>query len=144
MDIQRQRLEKIQNLLNMNGNDSQLWKNFANVHGILIVPDEATATWVLHTIVNGLPTGSHQIRGDWAQRLVQGGFGKRLLKAIYKEISAKRGSTLPTKVDLARLNAVMWWIHHGRAKDSGVFMDVEQVEKLLTQKTMSESAGDGE
>jgi hypothetical protein len=139
IDIQRQRLEKIQNLLNMSVSDVKAWRNFDAVHGVVVVPDDATSSWVLHTIVNGLPRSTHQIRGDWRQRLIQGGFGKRLVKRMYKEIKAVRDVTPPTKVELARMNAVMWWIHYGKSKDSGVFLEIEELEHLITQKITAEA-----
>jgi DNA polymerase III epsilon subunit-like protein len=139
IDIQRQRLEKIQNLLNMSVSDVKAWRNFDAVHGVVVVPDDATSSWVLHTIVNGLPRSTHQIRGDWRQRLIQGGFGKRMVKRMYKEIKAVRDVTPPTKVELARMNAVMWWIHYGKSKDSGVFLEIEELEHLITQKITAEA-----
>ena len=144
MENQRARLEKIQNLLNMGGTDTMPWRNVAAMHGIVVVPDESTSTWVLHTIVGGLPQSSHQIRGDWRQRLVQGGFGKRLMSRMYKEMRAGKDAGPMTKVDVARMNSVMWWIQHGKGRDSGAFIELEKLELMLKDRKATEASLGGE
>lgn len=144
LEIQRARLEKIQNLLNMGGSEPPPWRNVANLNGIAVVPDEATSTWVLHTIVGGKPNSSHQIRGDWRLRLVQGGFGKRLISRMYKEIRATKDVPLLTKVDVARMNAVMWWTQHGKGRDDGAFIHLEELEVMLKDRKSAEIAMAGE
>ncbi len=142
MENQRARLEKIQNLLNRGNADVTPWRNISDLHGIVVVPDESTSTWVLHTIVGGRPQSNHQIRGDWRQRLLQGGFGKRLISRMYKEMRVKKESTPLTKVDVARLNAVMWWMQHGKGRDGGAFIELEKLEIMLkNRKSMDATLG---
>lgn len=131
MENQRARLEKIQNLLNMDGAGAPPWRNIAQLHGLIVVPDESTSTWVMHTIVGGRPQSTHQIRGDWRQRLIQGGFGKRIVSRMYKEMKAPKDASPMTKIDVARLNAVLWWLQHGQGRDEGVFIELEQIEGML-------------
>lgn len=131
---QRSRLEKIQNLLNMASTGYSPWRDLSKMHGAIIVPDDGTATWVLHTIVGGVPKSTHQIRGDWRQKIVQGGFGKRILNRIYKDIRAPKESQLMSKFDLARLNSVVWWAHHGVARDGGAFVDLDTLENMLRSR----------
>jgi DNA polymerase-3 subunit epsilon len=142
MKNQRDRLEKIQNLLNLGGSDSSPWRNISQLHGLVVVPDESTSSWVLHTVVNGLPRSSHQIRGDWRQRLTQGGFGKRLISRMYKDIRAIKEAAPPTKVELARLNAVLWWIQFGKGRDDGAFIELSHLELMM--KNRSAGSADGQ
>ena len=133
---QRSRLEKIQNLLNMASTGYSPWRDLSKLHGAIIVPDDGTSTWLLHTVVGGVPKSSHQIRGDWRQKIVQGGFGRRIINRIYKDIRAPKEPVLMSKFDLGRLNAVVWWISHGAAKDGGAFVELEELESMLrTQKS---------
>jgi DNA polymerase-3 subunit epsilon len=134
MQTQREALEKIQNLLNLGGSQTAPWRNVASLHGLIVVPDESTSSWVLHTIVSGLPRSSHQIRGDWRQRLVQGGFGKRLISRMYKDIRAIQEAAPPTKVEIARLNAVLWWIQFGKGRDDGAFIELNQLELVMKHR----------
>ncbi len=134
MENQRDRLEKIQNLLNMDGVGASPWRNVLQLHGLIVVPDESTSTWVLHPIVCGKPQPSHQVRGDWRQRLTQGGFGKRIVSRIYKEMRAPKDAPAMTKIEVARLNAVLWWLQHGKGRDGGTFVDIEQLEAMLKSK----------
>jgi hypothetical protein len=135
---QRARLQKIQNLLNMASTGFSPWRDLSKLHGAIIVPDDGTSTWVLHTVVGGVPKSTHQIRGDWRQKIAQGGFGKRIINRIYKDIRAPKGPELMSKFDLGRLNAVVWWINHGVTKDGGAFVELEELESMLrTQKAAS-------
>lgn len=134
MENQRDRLEKIQNLLNMDGVGASPWRSIIQLHGLIVVPDESTSTWVLHPIVAGRPQAPHQIRGDWRQRLAQGGFGKRIVSRIYKEMRAPKDTPAMTKVEVARLNAVLWWLQHGKGRDGGTFVEIEQLEAMLKSK----------
>jgi DNA polymerase-3 subunit epsilon len=139
MQNQRDRLEKIQNLLNLGGVEVSPWRNVGHLHGLIVVPDESTSTWVLHTVVNGLPRSTHQIRGDWRQRLTQGGFGKRLISRMYKDIRAVKEAAPPTKVELARLNAVLWWIQHGKGRDSGAFIELSHLELMMKNRVTDDA-----
>jgi DNA polymerase-3 subunit epsilon len=139
MQNQRDRLEKIQNLLNLGGVEVSPWRNVGQLHGLIVVPDESTSTWVLHTVVNGLPRSTHQIRGDWRQRLTQGGFGKRLISRMYKDIRAVKEAAPPTKVELARLNAVLWWIQHGKGRDSGAFIELSHLELMMKNRVTDDA-----
>lgn len=140
IETQRSRLEKIQNLLNMGGAEPAPWRNLSQLHGIVVVPDEATSTWVVHTIVGAKPYSSHQVRGDWRLRLVQGGFGKRIVSRMYKEIKSPKETPPLTKIDVARMNAVMWWIYHGKGRDGGAFLSLEELEVMLKDRKASEIA----
>lgn len=144
MDNQRARLEKIQNLLNMDGAGASPWRNIAQLHGLVVVPDESTSTWVMHTIVAGRPQSAHQIRGDWRHRLVQGGFGKRIVSRMYKEMRAPKDAPPMTKIDVARLNAVLWWMQHGKGRDGGTFVELEQLESMLKTRKGEDDAAGGE
>jgi hypothetical protein len=144
MENQRARLEKIQNLLNRGEAAPSPWRNISNLHGIVVVPDESTSTWVLHTIVGGRPRSNHQIRGDWRQRLVQGGFGKRLISRMYKEIRVTQDAAPFTKVDIARLNSVMWWMQHGKGRDGGAFVELDKLEIMLKNRKAVDAALGGE
>ena len=144
MENQRARLEKIQNLLNMDGMGASPWRNISYLHGLVVVPDESTSTWVMHTIVGGRPQSSHQIRGDWRHRLIQGGFGKRILSRMYKEMRAPKEAPPMAKIDVARLNAVMWWMQHGKGKDGGTFIELEQLELMLKSRKNEELSAGGE
>lgn len=144
IENQRARLEKIQNLLNMGGSDPFPWRNLNHLHGIVVVPDEATSTWVLHTIISGRPNSSHQVRGDWRLRLVQGGFGKRIISRMYKEIRVPKDAPPLTKIDVARMNAVLWWIYHGKGRDGGAFVGLEELEMMLKDRKSAEVALSGE
>jgi DNA polymerase III epsilon subunit family exonuclease len=139
IENQRARLEKIQNLLNMGGSDPAPWKNLGHLHGVVVVPDEATSTWLVHTIVASKPNSSHQVRGDWRLRLIQGGFGKRIISRMYKEIKAPTDAPPLTKIDVARMNAVMWWIYHGKGRDGGAFLTLEELEIMLKDRKTSET-----
>jgi hypothetical protein len=139
IENQRARLEKIQNLLNMGGSDPAPWKNLGHLHGVVVVPDEGTSTWVVHTIVASKPNSSHQVRGDWRLRLIQGGFGKRIISRMYKEIKAPTDAPPLTKIDVARMNAVMWWIYHGKGRDGGAFLTLEELEIMLKDRKTSET-----
>jgi hypothetical protein len=35
---------------------------------------------------------------------------------------------------VARLNAVLWWLQHGKGRDGGTFVDIEQLETMLKSK----------
>lgn len=147
IENQRARLEKIQNLLNMGGSDPAPWKNLNHMHGVIVVPDESTSTWVLHTIVGAKPHSAHQLRGDWRLRLVQGGFGRRIVSRMYKEIKAPTEMPPLTKIDVVRMNAVMWWISHGRGRDGGAFLTLDELEMMLKDRKTSElvmASGDQE
>jgi hypothetical protein len=140
IETQRSRLEKNQNLLNMGGVEPAPWRNLSQLPGVVVVPDEATSTWVVHTIVGAKPYSSHQVRGDWRLRLVQGGFGKRIVSRMYKEIKSPKEAPLLTKIDVARMNAVMWWIYHGKGRDGGAFLTLEELEVMLKDRKASEIA----
>jgi DNA polymerase III epsilon subunit family exonuclease len=144
MDNQRARLEKIQNLLNMAAADYSPWRNLSQLHGVVVVPDEATSTWVLHTIVGGIPKSTHQIRGDWRQRIIQGGFGKRIINRMYKEMRAPKDAVQISKVEVARLNAVVWWIQHGKGRDGGAFVELEKLEMMIKGRKSDAAVLDGE
>ncbi len=144
MEIQRSRLEKIQNLLNMAGHDPGAWRDVSKLHGMIVVPDEATSTWVLHTIIGGRPQAAHQIRGDWRERLSQGGFGKRLVSRMYKDMRGVRDTAPLSKIEVARLNAVMWWLHHGKGRDGGAFLELEKLESMLKNGKSIPDSGSGD
>jgi hypothetical protein len=144
MENQRNRLEKIQNLLNMDGVGASPWPNASQIHGLIVVPDESTSTWVLHTVVGGRPHSAHQIRGDWRQRLTQGGFGKRIISRMYKEMRAPKDMPPMTKIEVARVNAVLWWLQHGKGRDGGSFIELEQLETMMKSKISDDVNADGD
>jgi hypothetical protein len=145
LEVQRLRIEKIQNLLNMDGVGSLPWQNLLQLHGLIVVPDEATSSWVIHPVVAGRPQSPHQVRGDWRQRIVQGGFGKRIVGRMYKEMHAAKDVPPMTKVEVARANAILWWLQHGKSRDGGAFLTLEQLEVMLKRKIAddAQSKGDG-
>ena len=75
---------------------------------------------------------------------MQGGFGKRLISRMYKEIRATKDVPPLTKIDVARMNAVMWWIQHGKGRDGGAFIHLEELEVMLKDRKSAAIAMAGE
>ncbi len=132
---QLRRLDAIASLMGLSSPGVSCWRNVASLHGVIVVPDEGTAHWQVHTIVGGLSVGVHQVRGDWQQRLRVGGVGKRLLQRLEKDIKQSHGPTPYTTGDIGRMNALLWWLQYGKAKDHGHYLTVEEFTQLLAVKT---------
>jgi DNA polymerase III epsilon subunit family exonuclease len=107
-------------------------------HGVIIVPDEGTGTWQVHTIIGARPRAVQMIRGDWEHKFHLAGFGKRILDRIAKEQASVLKTPL-TALEAAKVNATLWWLQTAGQRQDGLFLSITQmVERLQKPPELSE------
>jgi len=131
----REILSKIQSMVGLHEVASSPWPAISDVNGVIVIPDEGSHNWQLYSIVGGLPTAVHPIKGEWETKICQGGFGKRILEKLDRDMRARKQGYSYNASDLARLNAVLWWLQFGKARDRGVFLSFDEFVKLLSAKS---------
>jgi DNA polymerase III subunit epsilon len=132
---QQEKLEKIANLVGLGGPNQSIWPALNHWTGIIVVPDGGQHAYQIHTIIAGLPTSQTAVKGHWRQKLKQGGLGKRMLSRIESQSKEARYKKSFSNVEIAKLNAVLWWIQHGKNRDGGTFLRTEEFRFLLEDKT---------
>lgn len=131
---QHRQFEKISSLMVLQNHAKSPWPAVSELCGIIVVPDEGNQNWQIHTIVSGLPTSVHQIKGEWQTKLCQGGSGKRIYNRLEREQRVAKQKSLLTPTDISRMNAVLWWLQFGKAKDRGYFLELHELGALLSLK----------
>ena len=101
--------------------------------GLIIVPDDSTGSWQLHTIVGSRSRGETNVKGDWEAKLHQAGFGRRIVEKIQKESIALKTGPL-TALDAARVNATIWWLHTNAQRKEGTFVSLVDLEQWLQKQ----------
>lgn len=106
--------------------------------GVIIVPDDVTGSWQLHTIVASRPRSETSIKGDWEAKLHQAGFGRRIVEKIQKDVRNHRANPLAA-LEAAKVNATIWWLHTNYQRKEGTFVSLVDLEAWLQKQPQTQT-----
>ncbi|MCX6118084.1 MAG: exonuclease domain-containing protein [Proteobacteria bacterium] len=132
---QQKRLNTISSLMGLTIEGKTFWPPSSLLHGIIVVPHEGN-NWQVFSILGGLPKEIVLLHGEWKQKLCTGGVGKRILDRLISSAKVFKRPTTYSHGDLARLNAVMWWLQFGKSKDHGFYFSIEEFTHFLDKSSV--------
>jgi DNA polymerase-3 subunit epsilon len=141
---EQSKLEMTRRTLLIKGLMTLPWGDLTKSEGVVFSPSDDPSQCTVHLVTQGIFRSKQTLkvslghssidRSSLEEKLVQGGYAKRLVTKIRKENKSLGKVGMIQRGDLNRLNSFHWWLHFGSAKDLAVFYSLDKLEAMSRTK----------
>ena len=104
----------------------QRLQSLMSATGLAIVPDGVAGSWQVYEVVRGRPRMLQHLRGEWKEKLHQGGLAKRIHERLLREAKMLE-TTGVSRNDAGRVNSFLWWLQSQAGREDAVFISLEDL-----------------